>query len=265
MRVKRRKRIVFMVEKSLKTLHYLRGSLGEDYEVLAVRSEMGQGLGKIKKLAPSLVICDFGEREPFEFKEWRKLKKDVRVRYIPMLMLCGKLTDVSIVRMLDAGVESYMPRPIDMKILAARVKNMIYLREQIQQHIQSEILLWPSMRYLSPADEAFVKTLRAAVEKNVSNPLFGVKDLNELFFMSRSSFFRRTVYFTGLSPQLYLRSFRMKEAARLLRNYSDNITEVCFKVGFTSTAYFTKCFKKEFGCSPIVYREKIRKSGSTGT
>lgn len=70
--------------------------------------------------------------------------------------------------------------------------------------------------------------------------------------MSRSSFYRKVKSLTGMSPNDYLKTARMNEAARLLREGYRPI-EVCERVGFTSSSYFAKCFRAQFGCLPKDY------------
>ncbi len=65
--------------------------------------------------------------------------------------------------------------------------------------------------------------------------------------------YRKIHFLTGESPQLFIPSYRLKRAAQLLENNCGNVTEVCFRVGFTSTAYFAKCFKEKFQLSPKMY------------
>jgi AraC-like DNA-binding protein len=99
----------------------------------------------------------------------------------------------------------------------------------------------------------FIEQLHGIIEENLSNPLFTVEDLGKKLVMSRASMYRKIHYLSGLSPQLYIRSYRLKRAAQLLENNYGNVTEVCFRVGFTSTAYFAKCFKGEFQQSPKTF------------
>jgi methylphosphotriester-DNA--protein-cysteine methyltransferase len=56
--------------------------------------------------------------------------------------------------------------------------------------------------------------------------------------------------FINYNENLYLRSFRLKEAGRLIREEQQGVSEAAYKVGFNSLSYFSKCFKEEFGYSP---------------
>ena len=53
------------------------------------------------------------------------------------------------------------------------------------------------------------------------------------------------------SPNNYIRTTRMSIAARmLLDSHGNNITEICYSVGFSNVSYFAKCFKEQYGMTP---------------
>ena len=75
--------------------------------------------------------------------------------------------------------------------------------------------------------------------------------------MSRSSFYRKIKNMTGMSPNDYLKVFRLNKAAELLLKNEIPVSEVCYKVAFSSSSYFAKCFKTQFGVLPKDYAEEI--------
>jgi YesN/AraC family two-component response regulator len=75
-----------------------------------------------------------------------------------------------------------------------------------------------------------------------------------------ASFFNRTQleaeykkYF-GATIWQYVIKLRIKEAQRLLIETQKNINEICFAVGIYDNSVFTKCFKKQVGQNPKVFR-----------
>ena len=66
---------------------------------------------------------------------------------------------------------------------------------------------------------------------------------------------------TGTTPNEYLRSMRLKTAAELIATHNDlRVSEICYMTGFTSTSYFAKCFRKQFGMLPNEYMEFCHKT-----
>ena len=57
---------------------------------------------------------------------------------------------------------------------------------------------------------------------------------------------------SGMSPNDYLKTLRMNRAAELIVS-GTRISEVAAQVGFTSSSYFAKCFKAQYGVLPKEY------------
>lgn len=71
--------------------------------------------------------------------------------------------------------------------------------------------------------------------------------------MSRPTVYRKIQALSGESPTDFIRSYRLKRAAELLKSNFGSILEVALEVGFSSATYFTKCFKKKFQQLPSDY------------
>jgi AraC-like DNA-binding protein len=48
----------------------------------------------------------------------------------------------------------------------------------------------------------------------------------------------------------------LEKAKNMIENGSESISEVGFKVGFSSPSYFSRCFKSEFGVLPTELKTK---------
>ena len=105
----------------------------------------------------------------------------------------------------------------------------------------------------------FMVQVNAYVMDNIANSAITAEDMASAVNMSRTLFFTRIKQMTGLTPNEFLRSTRLKKAAELLAG--DNklrVTEICYMVGFSSTSYFAKCFQAEYGMLPNQYMEQHR-------
>lgn len=116
------------------------------------------------------------------------------------------------------------------------------------------MMLQPGEISVSSMDEAFLKEMQTVIEGNLGDPEFTVEQMAKKLYMSQSSLYRKVEALTGLSPRLLIRSYRLKRAAQLLKARFGNVTEVAFEVGFSSTSYFTRCFKDKFHCLPSNYQ-----------
>ena len=103
---------------------------------------------------------------------------------------------------------------------------------------------------LSPADQDFVDRLYQTVTLHLHESDYGQEQLCADMNMSRASLYRHLKSLIGMTPNEYLRTERLKQAAHLLRQGGLTVNEVCYRVGFNSPSYFTKCFHEQFGTLP---------------
>ena len=82
------------------------------------------------------------------------------------------------------------------------------------------------------------------------DPKLDVGVFGKLVGMSRSQFYRKISSITGLSPNDFIRDFRLKKALYLIEEQRGNIAQIAFETGFNSPSYFAKCFQKQFGILP---------------
>jgi len=100
--------------------------------------------------------------------------------------------------------------------------------------------------------------LAAAVEfiqKNL-NQSITVQEISDVACMSKASFYRYFKNEFGMSPVEYINKERIKRACRLLKNTKNNVTDVGYKLGFSSLSHFIKLFKEQTGITPKQYQLK---------
>jgi AraC-like DNA-binding protein len=110
---------------------------------------------------------------------------------------------------------------------------------------------------LSPQDEKCLEQLFSKLEENWSNAEFDVPDYCQAMAMSKSQLYRKTISFTGLSPNILLKDFRLEKAKEMMKKQRYTISQITFESGFTSPSYFTKCFKKKYDLLPMAYLDLL--------
>jgi TolB-like protein/class 3 adenylate cyclase len=111
----------------------------------------------------------------------------------------------------------------------------------------------------------FLRRLTEVVENNLSNEQFGVSELADEMGMSRSNLLRRVKKMTDLSVSQFIRNVRLKHAMEMLSGTSHTVSEVAYKVGFSSTSYFIKCFRELYGYPPGEAAEMVAAEGEERT
>ena len=81
-----------------------------------------------------------------------------------------------------------------------------------------------------------------------------LNDIANAAFVSKGECCRIFKRVLQLSPFQYLVRYRLKLSVQLLNETDLSIAEIAQQVGFCSSSYYTKCFRREYNCAPHVYR-----------
>ena len=106
-------------------------------------------------------------------------------------------------------------------------------------------------------EEAFVRSFMDAVEMNLTNPEFGVKELCAELGMSRVQLYRRVKGLLGEKVSDYLQQRRLQLSKELLRDKDYSISETAFQAGFSSPSYFSTAFKGRYGITPSEFKQQV--------
>ncbi len=250
---KREKNLVLVVEDNSDMRRHICQTLKQEYRV--EEAENGEtGLARAQELIPDLIVSDVMMPGLDGYALCSRLKGDIKTSHIPVIMLTAKSSDESVVEGLGCGADDYITKPFSGKILNARVENLVRLRGQLQERAQREMLLQPEEIKVSSMDREFIEELQGVIEKNLGDPDFNVDALGKKLLMSRASLYRKIRALSGEAPGHYIRSYRLKRAAQLLREKFGTISQIAFEVGFSNNAYFTQCFKEQFDRLPSEYQ-----------
>ena len=103
-------------------------------------------------------------------------------------------------------------------------------------------------------DDAFLRKLAEQIEAGYASPEDNVEKLSETLGLSRGHLHRKIKELTGTAPVEFLRTYRLNKATQLLRQNAYTVSEVAYRTGFSSPAYFSKCFKAVYGVTPTAYQ-----------
>jgi TolB-like protein/AraC-like DNA-binding protein/tetratricopeptide (TPR) repeat protein len=106
------------------------------------------------------------------------------------------------------------------------------------------------MSDLSPRTDPFLSRVITAIESHLEDENYGVAELADEMSMNRSTLLRRVRASADVSVAVFIRQVRLRHAKELLRDPSLTISEVAYQTGFSSSSYFAKCFREEYGYPP---------------
>ncbi|MCK5209254.1 MAG: helix-turn-helix transcriptional regulator, partial [Cyclobacteriaceae bacterium] len=125
---------------------------------------------------------------------------------------------------------------------------LIEIRRKLQEKFSSDEFVIP--KELNSIDEQFLNKVLKVINEHISEENFSIELLSKESAMSKEQIYKKLKALTGKSPSLFLRSIRLVRAKKMIKENKSTISEISYLVGFSSPAYFTKCFKEEFGNSP---------------
>ncbi|MGI6743576.1 MAG: helix-turn-helix domain-containing protein [Eubacteriales bacterium] len=125
------------------------------------------------------------------------------------------------------------------------------------QHIFRDLVLMPFLCGDGSIDDEAIKEAVETIERDYNSPI-KIAALAKASGMSHVNFSHRFSAATGMNPIEYLRMTRLSNAKELLTNTDLSIAEVSARCGFDNQFYFSKCFKEEFGLSPLKFRQLHR-------
>ena len=105
-------------------------------------------------------------------------------------------------------------------------------------------------RRLTSIDKAFIHRLIGIIDKNLDNHSLNVQKLSQEAGYSRSQLYRKVHVVTGGSIRRLILTRRLLKAESLLKEAPLTVSEIARKSGFSSPAYFSRCFKDECGVTP---------------
>ncbi len=110
-------------------------------------------------------------------------------------------------------------------------------------------------------DQLFIRKLTDLVLANLTREDFDMEQLVKAAGMSRSSLHRRLKAIRKQNATQFIREIRLRKAMEMLQQETATASEIAYMVGFSSPAYFTKCFHEYFGFSPGEARKRVVDEG----
>jgi len=119
-----RKERILTIDDDPDILDVLDLTLSEFYEVVQA-SNAENGLSLVNAKPPNLIICDY-MMPGMNGKEFcKKLKKDILLQHIPIIMLTGKGDVKDMVVGIEAGADDYLVKPFEPDALLARIRMIL--------------------------------------------------------------------------------------------------------------------------------------------
>ncbi|CAM3590733.1 two-component regulator propeller domain-containing protein [Zobellia roscoffensis] len=240
---------LLIVEDNAELRTYLRNELKEFYTVIEAVNGT-EGVKAAEKRTPDIILTDVVMPEMDGFEFCRRIREDLKTSHIPILMLTAKTMTDDWVKGIDSGADIYLTKPFEMTVLKAQLKQILSSRQVLFNKYLNDSGNVKVPENTSELDKSFIAKVLKYITVNLSDENLNVEQLAEEVNLSRSQLYRKIKALTGYSANEFLRNIRLEKAKQMIETGNESISEVCFKVGFSSPSYFTKCFKAHFGFLP---------------
>lgn len=245
---------ILIVDDEAEIRHYLKQNLADTYRL--TEAENGRiALELLLKEKFDLVVSDVMMPEMDGITLCKKLKSNVNISHIPVLLLTAKTSDEDKAEGYETGADAYVSKPFNIDLLKKRISgligNRIRLEPKIADKDENKALI--KQIELKSADQLLLERVIKYINENIGNPEFSAQLLADKVGMSRVHLHRKMKELTSQSPADYIRTFRLKQAAVLLTSKKLTVSEVCYALGFNNQTHFSGVFKEFYGMSPKEY------------
>lgn len=247
---------VLLVEDNADLLRILVDIFAPFYNV-ATAADGGQAYEIVCRTKPDLVVSDIMMPVMTGTELCVKIKNSIDLCHIPVVLLTALNMPEQTIEGLTRGADDYISKPFNANILIARCNNIIRARRLMYQQLSRTAEPDLALAATNSLDKKFLDTITAFIEENISDTELSVAMIADKMCMGRTSFYNKFKALTGMSPNDFVNSFRLKRATSLLRNHPEmSVSEIADNLGFNTSSYFCRKFKDEYGVSPTQFRQK---------
>ena len=218
-----------------------------------------KALGVLAEHNVDLVVSDVMMPIMDGYQLCEAIKTEPQSCHIPVILLTAKTNVESKIMGLEYGSDAYLEKPFSLEHLQTQIENLLTSRHRLKELFATSPLLSSVEIAISKKDVEYIDRLNNEIETHLLDVNFSIDALSDFMNMSRSNFYRKIKSISGMSPNDYLKTIRLKKAAKLLLSQEYRINEVYEQAGFSSSSYFAKCFKEQFGMLPREFVAKASK------
>lgn len=253
---------ILIVEDEQDIREYLAEELAENFEIITAKNGVEALNIMERQTTITLVLSDILMPSMNGFELCKRIKESSTMSDIPVVLLTalGELDQ----RMygIAEGADEYIRKPFHIDYVKLKIIRLIEERRSLQRRFMQTmqtgaIPLVGNDNKISSSDEVFMSQFVALLESTYADSDISVEKLSQNLNISRVHLYRKIKEISGITPVDYLRNFRLGKAVELLGIHRYSVGEVAYQTGFSSPAYFSKCFRDVFNMSPSEYIEKM--------
>lgn len=247
---------ILIVEDDNEVRTYLERELKEQFSVLTAFNGT-EAVSALEENDVSLVLSDVMMPGMNGFELCRYIKNNLSFSHIPVVLLTALTDERQRLYGVSGGADGYIQKPFHIFYVKIKIIRLLgerkKLREQLLQKLQENRLLLAEPEKAENIDDKFLRRFLVQIEEVYADPEYNIERLSEVLGLSRGHLHRKIKELTGTTPVDFLRNYRLNKAVLLIRQNHLSISEIAYRTGFSSPAYFSKCFKAVYDQTPSEY------------
>jgi DNA-binding response OmpR family regulator len=246
------KPVILVVEDDPEVISVLKDLLSTKYKLqYAVHGE--DALMVLSKEKVDLVVSDIMMPVMDGIELVKKIRGNFDTSHLPIILLTAKTEIEDRIKGLEAGADSYIPKPFHPDHLKVRIEKLLQLRKNIRKRFnEAQNYIFDTKEIQDP----FFHKILNYIETNIDDEEMSSEKLCDHLAISKSSLYNKTKLLLETTPHELINQRRVRKAAILLQSTTLTVSEIIVQTGFKSRAHFYELFNKVFGCSPSDYRQK---------
>ncbi len=245
---------LMVIEDNTEMRDYLSSRLGTEYNIIEA-PDGNTALQSAFDALPDLILCDIVIPGKNGLELTQIFKSDVRTSHIPVILLTAKDQENQKIEGMETQADAYITKPFNLLFLQKTIKSLLQNRDKIKEHYSGEIFSEEKSHISKKTDRKFMIEFTAIVENNIGNDKFGINDICNELGISRVQLYRRVKAVLNCNVNDYIVTTRLQKAKYYMQHEDLSISEIAFKSGFSSAAYFSTVFKSKFGVTPSAFKE----------
>lgn len=251
---------IVIVEDEEDIQDYLKAQLSSDFKIRTYPNGK-MALNEILKNKPDLIISDIMMPEMDGTTLCAKLKSNINTNDVPIILLTAKSREEDQLEGLQTGADAYILKPFNMDILRRTIINLLTMRRTLKNKFtgkerQEEKV---EQKKIQTPDDALMQRVMEVINENIGDSDLSVDMIAQKVGISRVHLHRKMKELTNQTPHSFIRNIRLQQAAKLLKDGKQSITDVMYACGFSNSASFSTMFKNLYGCSPREYMQNAMK------
>ena len=246
---------LLIVDDSTELTEFISETLAGKFKKIMIAANGIEACDILKKEIPDIVISDIMMPKMDGYQLCKKIKSDINISHIPILLLTACNEEQNIQEGYKLGADAFISKPFSIDTVYEIIKNKLKQREDIKKkYMQMSIIPEPKASTFSQADEIFLNKLNKIINENISNSNMDIAFICKEIGMSRASLYNKLKALTDMGCNEYINKIKLGKAMQLIKETNLNFTEIASETGFTTLKYFSAAFKVYTGITPTQYK-----------